>query len=142
MVRRTVVVDGAAGADIGLDEVEDIDLVVEEGIGLGVEERHKAAALADKDYGMEEGKIAAAAEDRDCVLGEGLEEGSHAAGVAGRIGLGVGSPVVGRSLEVALVVVERRSLDAAGTLVGDIVLVGVADNHLEADIHLVVGGRT
>lgn len=154
LVHRTTVAVGAAEADIGLAEVEDIELVVgEEGIGLvvgigpGGEERHMAVAVGDKDCGLERHKVVTAG-DMDYALGEGVVGDSHVEGAAGHTGLEGGNPEADRSLEEALVVVERRSFVAADILVGDIDLVEAADNQVAAtglhmqDIHHVVGDTT
>lgn len=138
MVRRMVVVADSAEADTDRAE-EDIGPAEEEDTGLEEEERHRAVAVGDKDYGMEH-RMAVVAED---TLAEGLEGGSRAAGVVGHIGLVADTLGVGHNLEAVLVVVERRSPVAAGILAGDTGRVGAADSRVEEngphrqDIHLV-----
>lgn len=136
-VRRMVVAADAAEADIGRAVVEDIGLAVEEGIVLE----------ADIDPGAAEHHTTVAG-DMDYVLEEGVEGGSHAVVAAGRTGPEVGSPEVGRSLEEALVVVERRSPVVADILVGDTGRPEAADIQVEGngprnrDSHLEVEDTT
>lgn len=149
-VRRMELAADAVEADIGRAEVEDIDLAVEEGIGPAAEERHRAAAVVvgDRDCEKEHRKVAVAG-DMDYVLGERVGVESYAVVTAGRTGLEVGRPEVGRSLGVALVVEERRSPVVAGILlVGDTGLAEAADIQVaesgphSRDSHLGVEGMT